>query len=335
MQAYSAFINDRTNISSSIDREYARKTKDLIDELVASKPVRFKHEHWLQSIEIHNELYKRISPSDELMSDIELVMQVLAQRSKREMRIECSSGYVIDLSKRTLIRLMLHNADLSRINLSFANLSLSKLWCARFFHTYMPGVNFSLADLNGANFEHADLRRANFMGAKLIGASFRNAGLGLVDLASENLWQGQLFPTRFAWGHLSGADFRDSELGRADFRRAIMTGAKMDHADLRRADLRGADLAGASLVGANVGRANLEGANLSNTKFTSGSENSTTVTQEQLDKAKAWPGNPPLIEGIIDPSTGIPLVWRGKVPDGDLPMEFGGTGGIDHFPSVV
>ena len=36
------------------------------------------------------------------------------------------------------------------------------------------------------------------------------------------------------------------------------------------------------------------------------------LTQEQINRAKADPDNPPNLEGVIDAGAGEPLVWAGK-----------------------
>ena len=40
------------------------------------------------------------------------------------------------------------------------------------------------------------------------------------------------------------------------------------------------------------------------------------LTQAQIDQAWADPGNPPQLEGVVDGSTGEPLVWHGRTKTG-------------------
>ena len=94
------------------------------------------------------------------------------------------------------------NADLSRANLSNANLSQADL---------------SGANLSNANLSQADLRRADLSGADLSNANLSDADLRRADL--------------------SGAD-----LSNADLRGVDLRGANLRRADLRGVDLRGANL---------------------------------------------------------------------------------------------
>lgn len=81
-----------------------------------------------------------------------------------------------------------------------------------------------------------------------------------------------LFQADFADRELQGRDFTGARLRQADFSAAVMTRARLAHADLRDlngygvllggADLRGADLTHASLVGAYLQGADLAGARL-------------------------------------------------------------------------
>ena len=98
-----------------------------------------------------------------------------------------------------------------------------------------------------------------------------------------------------------------------DLREVDLSIASLMDANLSDALLYGANLYYAQCFGADLSGAVLTNANLSGTKFSdSGKHPSTGLTQPQLDKARAHPGCPPDLRGVIDVETGKPLVWSGK-----------------------
>jgi uncharacterized protein YjbI with pentapeptide repeats len=138
----------------------------------------------------------------------------------------------IHFSNSYLWRVNLSGADLSGIDLSYANLR---------------GANLSDADLSEANLgwarmRGANLSYANLSGAKLPIAMLHRALLGEADLRGADLNRADL----------SGADLTRADLRWADLRDANMGGANLVNADLRGADLTWAELSGAKLVGANL-----------------------------------------------------------------------------------
>ncbi len=93
--------------------------------------------------------------------------------------------------------------------------------------------------------------RRNLAAAKLIGADLRNATLGLVDLAGENLWKGAICPSKLVGTELVGADLRNAVIGGADMRGTSLGGAKLDNANFSRRQLerRGLERRGSSPCG--------------------------------------------------------------------------------------
>ena len=74
-----------------------------------------------------------------------------------------------------------------------------------------------------------------------------------------------------------------------------------------------AELTDAHFLDANLKGARLTGANLSGVEFSNGGQQTAKgLTQVQLDRACADPGNPPRLTGVLASETGEPLVWRGK-----------------------
>ncbi len=108
---------------------------------------------------------------------------------------------------------------------------------------------------------------------KLSGVDLSEANLYVANLSGAILSEAQLF-----WANLSGADLTD--------------------ANLSRARLGGANLSGADLSEANLSEANLYRANLSGADF----REAINLTQEQLDSACIYEGNPVLLlDGFNQP----------------------------------
>lgn len=109
---------------------------------------------------------------------------------------------------------------------------------------------------------------------------------------------------------LSGADLPD-----VNFFEAALAG-NADRANLERTVLIGTDLSGAvlnlsNLKGANFERANLERAKLIGTELDGANlKGCKGLTQKQIDYARADSGEPPELKGVVDPHTGVLLVWR-------------------------
>ena len=157
--------------------------------------------------------------------------------------------------------------DLSKADLSGANLS----------EVFLRGANLSKADLSGAKLIEADLSRARLDRANLTRASLRGADLNGADLSGAkaieaDLRQADLIETDLRRIRLNGADLRRANLNEANLHAAELVGAKLQRADLRmaspieadlhRANLEGADLRLAHLIETNLSRANLRKADL-------------------------------------------------------------------------
>ena len=82
---------------------------------------------------------------------------------------------------------------------------------------------------------------------------------------------------------------------------------------LRKANLTGAFLVHADLTHAHLGLANLTEVSLFEADLTQTTLSETRgLTQKQLDEACADPDNPPVLGGLCDAETGVPLKWGGK-----------------------
>ena len=117
---------------------------------------------------------------------------------------------------------------------------------------------------------------------KLAGAKLAGANLAGASLAGANLTGASLAGANLTGAHLTGAN---------------LTGAHLTDVNLTGAHLLSAHLAGAHLAGAHLAGANLTGANLDGTNF-SGAK---SLTQDQLDQARADPDKPPTLDGLSSP----------------------------------
>lgn len=166
-----------------------------------------------------------------------------------------------DREKKRLRNMDLRGARFERTDLTFSDLSGSKLAGAILLRATLQGTRFAAADLNGADLTKVQADRADFEGATLVRAVLVKA-----DMARANL---------------SGADLTEADLSKAEFERAVFRNARLERAkltfaDLARADLTGARLAGADLAGAYTLLARIEGTDLSGV---------TGLSQEQLEIA--------------------------------------------------
>ena len=94
----------------------------------------------------------------------------------------------------------------------------------------LSGVDLSRANLSGANLLNADLSDAELSGANLSGANLYNADLRGADLSGANLLNADL----------SGVELSEANLSGADLRGANLSGANLLNADLSGVDLSGA-----------------------------------------------------------------------------------------------
>ena len=121
------------------------------------------------------------------------------------------------------------NCDLSKINLSVANLT---------------EANLGGADLSGANLSLANLTKANLGGADLSGANLSDAILWKANLSRANLSRADLSDANLSLANLTKADLSESNLTRAD-----LGGSDLSYANLNGANLSGAIMEGAIMEG--------------------------------------------------------------------------------------
>ena len=124
-------------------------------------------------------------------------------------------------------------------------------------------------------------------------------GLNLINLKEVNLSSANL-----SFANLSSINLRPY---------SDMSYIHAVNVDLTDACLVDVDLSVARFWGADLSRTILAGANLSAAVFSNLSEDTLcSLTQAQLDSARADPSHPPLMDGVVDADSGEPLVWQGR-----------------------
>ncbi len=215
-----------------------------------------------------------------LREDVQAAMEVIAGRTEEHNTIEKDAGYNIDLRHCYLVKLELHHANLTRINMPF-----SKIWGA-----YLVSCDFSNSVLEWSEFTSPWAINGQERGELSAQSSLDDIQKHVKSrTVLMNVW------------------FNDSELPNTNF-----CGAELHEVQLINAELYGADLSittirGVEFEGANIHSANLSGANLSGYSGEGSSKlPSKNLTQDQLNQACADPDNPPL----LDDDSG--LVWIGR-----------------------
>ena len=159
-------------------------------------------------------------------------------------------------------------------------------------------VNYRL-DLRGAYLAQVRLsEKATFDGAILDGAILNYAHLPEVQMHKASLKNAEM-----KWVFAHQAKFGGAKLTSAILENADLTGANLESTILRFANLSNAILHDVVFDD----ETDLTGTNLSGTDF---GDELTTLTQAQLDKAKADVSAPRIPESATDPLTGLQLVWN-------------------------
>ena len=109
--------------------------------------------------------------------DIQIALDVIRDRSTDFAKSEIDKGYRLNLTNANLSRADLTNANLRGADLTNANLSRADL----------TNANLRGADLTNANLSRADLTKANLRGADLTNANLTNANLSRADLSRADL----------------------------------------------------------------------------------------------------------------------------------------------------
>jgi uncharacterized protein YjbI with pentapeptide repeats len=200
---------------------------------------------------------------------------------------------LLDLQEIDLSNAELRELNLPGVFLVKANFSGANLHNATFSYSWLTETNFQNADLSNASltktnifncdFTHANLQNANLQSAWAKKAVFCNASLQDADL-------GAWFDThRYLWADSQGAFLHEANLSGANLEGCCLVMSDLAYANLKNANLRFADLRSANLMHSDLTNADLTGAILSRARL-----GSTTVTLNQLSRAKS------LVDAEID-----------------------------------
>ncbi len=186
-----------------------------------------------------------------------------------------------DLSRANLSEANLGGADLRKANLSGASLKEANLYSA-----YLQEANLKGANLNEADLNEAHLRRANLSRSHLRVTDLNGADLGETDLRKSDLREAFLFGTSLNKANLSEANLSGASLIRADLNRADLNAALLSGASLFEAHMRGANLCLADLSDADLSNAILTGVTALDANFTGCRVHGISVWDTQLDGAE-------------------------------------------------
>lgn len=168
-------------------------------------------------------------------------------------------------------------------------------------------LDFRDADLRGARLDGANLACADFTQAKLSGVDFCGT-----DLSGAKLIRADLSCPPVSKVNLNLA-LTAMSFDQHDPRVTLMMEVDLSDADLSGADLSNAVMPYANLAGSYLVVTDLSGTDISQARFSiKGRNPAKSVTQAGLDKACADVGGGPDLEGLIDGTTGKPLVWHDR-----------------------
>ena len=289
----------------------------------------------------HPTKHEEIEIIRNLRQDIQAALYAISDCHKSQLHIESDEDYRLGLENSNMSYGVLPNLDLSKAQFLGANLSHAFLIRAN-----LPGADLSQTNLQSTNLTYAtlmdasiwssdltdaDLRGANLCRATLVGLDLSQCKLGGVILShalinNVNMTSADLTGSNLSYistqlSTFSKTNFRRADLSFARLQGSSMRGVRLDRSELYSAELFGADLTDASVRSANVCNANLGDADLANADLTAaqfskeGEYPTQGLRQDQLDRARADPANPPKLDGVLDAFTGVQLVWRGKPLD--------------------
>jgi uncharacterized protein YjbI with pentapeptide repeats len=158
-------------------------------------------------------------------------------------------------------------SDLSRADLSGANLANAKLDGIRAERTNFAGATLNKASLVGVRANDANLAGASLVGADASRIKLRSANLRGANCESASFVGAELQQADLTGARLRHADLAEASLSRASIENADFTGARFDGANLRRLPMRLARFAGAIFLGANLGHCDFEGVQAADLDF--------------------------------------------------------------------
>ena len=169
------------------------------------------------------------------------------------------------------------------------------------FRPNLTSANFTFADLTNVDLSETDLTGALFIRARCQNTNFSGAVLRYSNFYSATCFDADMWEADFQYAKLDCSTMNGS-----DFSNTNLEGTRWLNADLSLAKFCRAQFIDAYLAGTKFDRADLSGAT-----FETHLNSYTALTQEQLDRARADPDDPPHISHkSVDLGTRQQLVWR-------------------------
>lgn len=263
-------IQDQSEIIESIRKSNLEFLKtsllDRIEIELANSPDRTLSEltiHRLQSaVKYSFTPYRTLQ--DDTLSDIAL-------SPERGQLLESLWKLNIDSVAFAKIKLKVSfaQADLSKVNLSNADLSYIDL----------RGAMLREANLSGVNLQNSDLRKADFWGANLSGGNLSNS-----DLRRANLAWAEMNKVDMHESNLNSANLTSAQLIESDLRGAEIKWVQLSSALLNNSNLKDAILFDSKLIMANLTNCNLSNALLRKSDFSSAILTNIHVAEAEVEE---------------------------------------------------
>ena len=153
---------------------------------------------------------------NKLRDDLQAAMTAIINRKEVQINLEHQYNYKPDLSGAYLKYLAFEDANLSNVNLSWADLTDAYLYRADLSNAGLTHTNLSGATLAFANLSKAILRYADLSDTKAPEAILSNATIDYADLSNADLNGARLDGATLYGTILSGADFSFNAQGPAE-----------------------------------------------------------------------------------------------------------------------
>ena len=176
----------------------------------------------------------------------------------------------------------------------------------------LNGCDLSKMDLSGANLYGAQLNNCDFSESSLSGAdvgraNFHNANLNKSILSGARFWRTDLSDISGDTIDISHTHIQCSSFSSASWTRPIFRRSHVMRTDFSKTSLKDADISGTVFMDFDVSNFDPSGIVKGSIPY---------LTQAQADETKCDSANPPTFhETVLDAETGERIVWRARSPD--------------------
>lgn len=190
-------------------------------------------------------------------------------------------------------------ADLSKVNLSNADLSYIDL----------RGAMLREANLSGVNLQNSDLRKADFWGANLSGGNLSNSDLRRANLAWAEMNKVDMHESNLNSANLTSAQLIESDLRGALLKWATFNGTLLNRVNLEDADLLHSYLMMANFTECNLTRTIIRQSDLTSTILKNVELTGADIEPEWMDMLMEWE-----VEGAADIAKRYTIIPRDSTP---------------------